>query len=277
MKTLQKLSLAAAVAAALLSSQAMADAWTLTQEVTASTDSATVSLLQSEVAGSDGNDDTATSGSQQSMNTINLSEATLDGSSQTVNLGSNAVSLTQDSATTNSGQFLNNATAATITDLTQTATAVGNIGLNQNGGVGSGNTQAVNQATAATAITSLKQSFGSATNTTFAAKQEGADKNTQAGNLVNVGGSVTAATTDGDGNITAHAITQTATVKSAEFSQKSISNSFQAGNAVIAAADSDGSLSQSFTSSGNLTLAQEGVATSHQHVNYVGAKTISDN
>lgn len=247
MKTLQKLSLATAVAAALLSSQAMADAWTLTQEVTATT--ADTTLLQKDT---DGDATNVTTGADQALNNINLGASSdLSGSSQTVTVTGQDLTLTQEAATTNSIQAANSATAATITSLEQTVTGAGTIQLNQLTAAG-GNTQAINRAAAATRIDGLVQTFNGALD-----MNQAAATNNQYGNVLETGPLGTGTTEVGGVNL--DNVRQTASVSTLNMDQGSnTGDARQIVNAAIGV--TQGNLTQKLDASGNVVMNQTGSA-----------------
>lgn len=182
---IKKISLAAAVSAALFSSAAMADSWTITQDVNPVTNRVTA-LQQG-----------ATNGSVQALNAMNSTGATfLGGSRQTVTFVDNTTNeFTQQSsgnATDGSTQAANFARADTLgsgTAFTQNQAGAADVELNQNADT-TNSTQGVNVAEVDTAATNLQQNAITATNIT-ATQNSTAGSNVQA---INAAKAVTAAT-----------------------------------------------------------------------------------
>ena len=146
-----KLKLAAAVTAALLSTTAMADSWTITQDTKPGSNTTVTQ-----------NGATST-GSVQAMNAIN-GVANAAGT-QTAAMTTKTLTLKQEGTTTGSTQAANYVKGTNIgtdasTALTQqhTGTAAdASITLTQNPTTGTGNTQAVNTAQGTTEIINLMQ------------------------------------------------------------------------------------------------------------------------
>lgn len=250
MKMLKKLSLAASITAALtVSSTAIADSWKIIQGVTPG-----ANTIMSQTA-------TTTNASIQTLNNINLDSSAGNvntGSTQTVTLGGNSLTLTQDASTTGSTQAANWAAADKITDLAQDiAATAGTIQLNQNATVGNSNIQAINGVKADT-IVALTQDI-TVTGTDLDMNQEGAQKNTQTGNLI----SAIEAVPSG--------VTQTVSVKQADLEQKTTTSAFQAGNALLTATGgAGGEISQAFTTADTLGIIQNATDGSYQSANYAG-------
>lgn len=241
-----------------LSSAVFADSWQIIQGVDTSNVGGDTTLLQT---------NSTDNNSVQSLNTINLDQmdGTVNtGSNQTVKIGSNTLSLVQDNGTSQSKQSVNTATAKTINDLTQVLEGSGGtIQLDQSN-TGDANTQAIN-AVKANKIIRLRQKIV-APNTELKLNQDNVEKNTQAGNLITIGGSLSTA-----------GIEQSIAVKSAEFAQNSTNQTLQAGNALLMGNGSvatGGGITQKFsTNGGELNLIQNQAAGSHQSANYAGIST----
>lgn len=308
MKTL-KLSLAVAISTAILSTSAMADSWTITQDIDTDGPSASAEMTQGVT--------TANNGSSQSLNEINFTNATStvqDGSYQKVT--SNALSAIQAGGDSNT-QAVNRMTVNTIGSAGAATVPYQDIKattltLDQRAGVGTtGNQQAGNQAKATT-VNALKQSLtdGASGNTMDLAMTQAGSKNIQAGNRVSAtdingleqtiqldvfGGSPSGATAisqTGDNNIqagnllaasnalniTVGKVKQTIVATSSGWKQGA-NASLQAGNAAIltgTAASATGALQQSITATGGkLELAQDGTANSRQAGNYAGVNTVT--
>jgi hypothetical protein len=182
-----KLKLAAAIAAALLSSTAMADSWDVTQTSTPTT---STTMTQ------EGN---TSASSVQAMNAVNSDTATVTSSStgQKVILGTTALQLDQQGTTENSTQAANylkgNVIGATGTPFKQTHSGSGTVTLNQNTStLGAGNLQAVNAAKGAT-VTDLTQELDAGVGA-VTLNQATAGQNTQAINSLEATTTLTKAT-----------------------------------------------------------------------------------
>ena len=204
-----KLKLAAAVTAALLSTTAMADSWTITQDAIPTGDATNgTTITQTTTSG----------GSVQSMNAVNLGGDTTEKGKQIVGgTATNKLTFSQEGVASNSIQAANYANAGTIgatgtgNTLTQGYGGTNELILNQTTTAGTpagGNTQAFNavKTTGATgSVTSLIQSVGKTTAgtpdvTTNATKvtldQNAASSNTQAVNAILDTASIVEATQD---------------------------------------------------------------------------------
>jgi len=242
-----------------LSSVVLADSWQIMQEVDVSNVGADTTLRQTN--SSDNN-------SVQTLNNINLntSYSTINtGSNQTVKLGGNTLTLTQDAGTSKSKQAVNRAVAKTVTDLTQVLEAsAGDIRLNQTGSAGNDNTQAINEVNA-DSINRLRQKIV-APNGSLVSNQNNVEKNIQASNLITVGRS-----------LSANGVEQKILIKEATFNQQSSSQTFQAGNALLMGDGSGvtgGGITQNFTVNGGaLNLNQNQASGAYQSVNYSGVTT----
>lgn len=196
-----KLKLAAAVAAALLSTNAMADSWAVTQSSTAG-----FAFSLGSTVGEITQDNS--SSSLQAVNAINSNTASVTGSQTTTVSGSNSLRLKQTNGTTSSNQAANYMAAKTIGDasatgetgkFTQTTTGA-DATLTQESTLASGatgdtgNTQGLNvaNATAATAadakIDYLEQDANGVKAATLS--QSGTSKDTQGLNIATSTGTI---------------------------------------------------------------------------------------
>lgn len=195
-----KLKLAAAITAALLSTNAMADTWEVTQTTTPGS---STTITQDDAVASSG------IASVQAMNATNSATAKIKGT-QTAAMAGNTLLLKQTGSTADSTQAANYAKAGTIGDTTGTTTALtqkytgtATIDLEQKTGdlSGVGNLQAVNAADAAT-VTSLTQNVGAVAGTPASAgtavtlTQTTSGANTQAINNINATTALVTATQD---------------------------------------------------------------------------------
>lgn len=193
-----KLKLAAAVTAALLSTNVLADSWAVTQTTDINAASAETTVSQTK----------ATASSVQGLNTVNF--ATSGGNTTAVSgtqdiTPTAALTLQQTDANASSTQAGNYASAATIgsttsgseTNLTQKFTGTAAVNLKQDTALTStGNTQGMNVAKAGS-IDDLRQELGASAGgqaSTVTLTQNAAGSNTQAANVIDATTTITKAT-----------------------------------------------------------------------------------
>lgn len=261
MKMLKKISLVTTIAAILMSSNAMADSWTVTQSTDLTGATGPTLMQQTGTAAT----------SRQALNNIHLdsTDGTIAATSlQEVKLNGQTLTLDQDGAGASNVQAANNAEAAIVDDLTQSVTATAATTINLEQGVtsatGDSNRQAINRVKSndinATASGDLQQEIIDS-DISLDLKQAGAGKgNIQAGNLIETDGNIAAGTK------------QTVDVKAITMNQASVSKGIQAGNAIAigtGAVTTGGTTSQTFTTD-TLSMVQTGTTDAIQAGNYIG-------
>lgn len=220
----------------LLNSSALADSWTITQSVSAT--SANTTILQ----------ENSSNGSVQAVNSVNLSGnngVINDSSSQSFIGGENNLTLRQNTGTASSVQAINRIYAHTINGAAQGASLAGgpqNLTFDQASDIGDNNTQSLNDATTsvAGAVNKLSQSVLDTGTVSLHMTQSAGSQNIQAGNLIKSG---ELSTTSGD-------VTQTVSIGLAKQVQLNTTQSIQSGNALITLGGSTaagGTLTQSYS------------------------------
>ena len=280
-----KLKLAAAVAAALLSTNAMADSWAVTQSSTAglasngaiTQDSSTGSLqainaiksTTASVTGSQTSTQTSklkleqkgtTANSNQAANYIETTDVGSSGSQfvQTLNgdqdaeLAQSAVTSTANADTANIQGF-NVAKGNTLVNLKQDANAVKTVTLSQSG-TGTGSTQGVNVAKSTTTVGTIEQTAATTGTAATGLEQTAASGNIQAINTV-----------ESTGNATS--VTQTATATNGTtLTQKGSGANTQAANRAVSGG-TIGTLTQTAGTAGKSSNLYQGAGGGTQALN----------
>lgn len=262
MKMLKKLPLTIAIATILVSANAMADSWVVTQTTDLSGTTGTTTLQQKG----------ATASSYQTLNNINLdtTNGTISPTSvQELKTGSAAstLKLDQDGAGTTNIQAINNADAAIVDGLTQKITAAAATTIQLEQGVdstaGNNNRQAVNRVNS-NDIKALQQEIKSSNislDLDQGSASGGISGGIQAGNLIETTGTI------------ATGVKQTVEVSATNMTQDKVTKSIQAANAI--AVGDGGSLTlggvadQTFTTD-SLVMVQTASTAAIQSGNYVG-------
>ena len=263
-----KLKLAAAITAALLSTNVLADSWAVTQETTPGAAAGTT-MLQNGASGS------VTTGSVQAMNVVNSTTATVTGT-QDADMTAGDLTLDQAGATTNSTQAANYAKSLKIGDstaFTQSHKGAKAITLNQadvaSGGsapaasvgpLGSGNLQAVNTAHAVGTGSDLKSLTQNVTQAvSVKLNQTAGTANTQAVN--------NAETAEGSTSVTQNA-TPTGTDADLTLTQSGAGNKVQAANRMMGGTTKVGTVVQSAgTNAKDTKMKQDGSGKNTQAMN----------
>lgn len=210
------------IIAIVISNNAKADSWTVTQTTT-------INMNQLSVT------QNATNDSTQAVNHINLNMANGEiRAEQNFNAGGQNIVFQQNNSTQNSKQAINRISANRVISATQTVSDIATVNFTQNGG--SNNTQALNE-TKADQIEQLSQTISG---NTINFNQNDGTGNIQAGNLIQ---------TD---SFTANGINQSLNVDTINFTvngnqQQNLTDNIQAANAIITSSGDSDNVTQSAT------------------------------